>query len=123
MEKCPSSIWCQDLNTQPSEHEPPPITTRLGLPLNLLPSSSLEDVFRFRCCVLFLTQLGPFIYFFVLPRCEFIIKSLSPNYTSKSSVTIFGEILTLWQKSTGLWQVFDGLFLIWQNAYPTLANL
>ena len=25
---CPSSIWCRDLNPQPSEREPPPITTR-----------------------------------------------------------------------------------------------
>ena len=31
-EKCPSRIWCQDLNPQPSECEPLPITTRPGLP-------------------------------------------------------------------------------------------
>ena len=35
-EKCPASIWCQDLNIQPSEHESTPITTRPGLPLNEL---------------------------------------------------------------------------------------
>ena len=29
---CPSSIWRWDLNPQPSELEPPPITTRPGLP-------------------------------------------------------------------------------------------
>ena len=29
--KCPSSIWCRDLNSQPLEHESP-ITTRPGLP-------------------------------------------------------------------------------------------
>ena len=29
--KCPSSIWCWDLNPRPSEHESPPITTRPGL--------------------------------------------------------------------------------------------
>ena len=40
-----------------------------------------------------------------------------------SSVTRFGEILPLWQKFTSLWQIFNGLFLIWQNAEPTLANL
>ena len=28
----PSGIWCRDLNPRPSEHEPPPITTRPGLP-------------------------------------------------------------------------------------------
>ena len=27
---CPSKIWRRDLNPQPSEHEPPPITTRPG---------------------------------------------------------------------------------------------
>ena len=30
-EKCPSSIWCQDSNSRPLEHESPPITTRPGL--------------------------------------------------------------------------------------------
>ena len=29
-EKCPSRIWCWDLNPQPSEHELPPITTTPG---------------------------------------------------------------------------------------------
>ena len=40
-----------------------------------------------------------------------------------NSVTKFGEISPLWQKLTSLWLIFAGLFLIWQNAYPTLANL
>ena len=40
-----------------------------------------------------------------------------------SSVTRFGEISPTWQKFTSLWQIFDGLFLIWQNAEPALANL
>ena len=31
-EKCPSSMWCQDSNSQPMEHESPPIITRPGLP-------------------------------------------------------------------------------------------
>ena len=35
-EKYPSSIWCQDSNPRPSEHESPPKTTRLGF----LPSYS-----------------------------------------------------------------------------------
>ena len=39
------------------------------------------------------------------------------------SVTRFGEMLPLWQKFTSLWQIFDCLFLIWQNAEPTFANL
>ena len=30
--KCPSSKWRRDLNSQPLEHESPPITTRPGLP-------------------------------------------------------------------------------------------
>ena len=33
---CPSSIWRRDSNPPPSEHEPPPITTRPGLPPNKL---------------------------------------------------------------------------------------
>ena len=37
------------------------------------------------------------------------------------SVTRFGEISPLWQKVTSLWQNFDGLFLISQNAEPALA--
>ena len=39
------------------------------------------------------------------------------------SVTRFGEILPLWLKFTSLWQICKGLFLIWQNAEPILANL
>ena len=35
----------------------------------------------------------------------------------------FGEILPLWEKFTSYWKIFDALFLIWQNAEPTLANL
>ena len=31
MSKCPSSIWCQDSNPRPFEHESSPITTRPGL--------------------------------------------------------------------------------------------
>ena len=30
VKKCPSSIWFQDSNSQPLEHESPPITTRPG---------------------------------------------------------------------------------------------
>ena len=33
VKKCPSSIWCEDLNSWPLEHESPPITTRPGLSL------------------------------------------------------------------------------------------
>ena len=40
-----------------------------------------------------------------------------------TSVTIFGEISPLWQNFTSLWQLFGGLFLIWQNSQPTLVNL
>ena len=29
---CPSSIWCQESNSRPLEHESPPITARPGLP-------------------------------------------------------------------------------------------
>ena len=46
------------------------------------------------------------------------------SYTPFSaSVTRFGEISPLWLKFTSLGQIFDGLFLIWQNSMATLANL
>ena len=32
VKKCPSSIWCWDLNPQPLEHESPPMSTRPGFP-------------------------------------------------------------------------------------------
>ena len=32
VKKCHSSIHCRELNSQPLEHESPPITTRPGLP-------------------------------------------------------------------------------------------
>ena len=35
VKKCPSSIRCRDSNSRPLEHEPPPITTRPGLPPRL----------------------------------------------------------------------------------------
>ena len=37
VKKCPSSIQCRDSNSQPLEHESPPITTRPGL----LPMSTI----------------------------------------------------------------------------------
>ena len=37
------------------------------------------------------------------------------------SVTRFGENSPLLQTFTSLWQIFDNLFLTWQNAESTLA--
>ena len=37
VKKCPSSIWCQDSNPRPLEHESLPITTRPGIPPNYSP--------------------------------------------------------------------------------------
>ena len=46
-----------------------------------------------------------------------------PYFIEKSgSVTRFGEISPLWQKSANQ-PIFYRLFLIWQNAEPNLANL
>ena len=39
------------------------------------------------------------------------------------SMTRFGKISPLWKKFRSLWQIFDGYFLLLQNAEPTLANL
>ena len=41
--KCPSSIWCRDLNPQPLEHESPPITTRPGFPPKHVSYLSIVD--------------------------------------------------------------------------------
>ena len=38
-------------------------------------------------------------------------------------MTRSGKISPLWQKFMVLWNIFYGLFLIWPNAEPTLANL
>ena len=43
MHKFPSSIWCWDSNSQPSERESPPITTRPGLPTILTHSLNLVN--------------------------------------------------------------------------------
>ena len=40
-----------------------------------------------------------------------------------SSVTRFDKIAPFWQNFTSLCQKFHSLFLMWQNAEPTLANL
>ena len=40
----------------------------------------------------------------------------------ENSVTRFGKYSQLLQKFTSLWQFFDSLFLIWQNAEPTLVK-
>ena len=40
-----------------------------------------------------------------------------------SRVTRFGKISPFWQKFTSLWQIFDGVFLIWSNSKPSLTNL
>ena len=37
-------------------------------------------------------------------------------------MTIFGEISPLWQNPQSFWQFCVGLFTIWQNFDPTLAN-
>ena len=42
VKKCPSSIRCRDQNSQPSNYESPPLTTRPGLPPNKLHSFGPE---------------------------------------------------------------------------------
>ena len=58
------------------------------------------------------TLLILFIQIFIATRASHTI-----------SVTRFGEILPLWVKFTSHFQICYGLFLICQNAGPTLANL
>ena len=44
-EKCPSSIRCRDSNSQPSDYESPPLTTRPPLFSNLLEKYQLFQTF------------------------------------------------------------------------------
>ena len=39
------------------------------------------------------------------------------------SVTIFGEILPLWQKSKVFGSFIDGLFCLWKNVDPACVTL
>ena len=52
------------------------------------------------------------------------ITSLSRLYDGVPlpSVTIFGENLPLWQNKPRIWQLFDGLFSIWQKFEPIFAK-
>ena len=134
MEKCPSSIWCQDLNTQPSEHEPPPITTRLGLPLKLLPSSSLEDVFRCSVVACFFSHSLGHLFTFL----SYLDASSSSNHFHRithpspvwpylvkfwhfgKSLQVFGKFLTVYflfgKMLILLWQICDIIGLIFAVA-------
>ena len=46
----------------------------------------------------------------------------SSSSISRISVTRFGEISPFWQNLQSLGQFFEGLFTIWENLGPTLAN-
>ena len=59
-EKCPCSIRCLDLNSRPSEHESPPITTRPRLP-------PYFNCFVFFCCFFKWANPGPFFFYFRSP--------------------------------------------------------
>ena len=57
-ENCPSSIWCWDLNPQPSEHESPPITIRPGLPPNVVYLFGHQFDFVYHLQLFLLTRLS-----------------------------------------------------------------
>ena len=61
MKKCPFSIWRRDSNPRPLEHESQPITTRPGLPPEVVFFFHLESLF-----ILF----GGFQIFMVFIGCE-----------------------------------------------------
>ena len=63
-----------------------------------------------------------FSYILYLQAPKYIVTLSSCNYITRS-VTRFGEFSPLWQKFTNIWQIFDSLFLIWQNAEHTSENL
>ena len=60
VKKCPSSIQCWDSNSQPSDFESPPLTTKPGLPplsINL-------------CLV---QSISPYLHQFICPVCSRLI--------------------------------------------------
>ena len=88
-EKCPASIWRRDSNSQPSDYEPPPLTTRPGL----LPLHTVSIVF---CPVLLLMMmmgkikthfcsLSVVCFLFHLPLQKLIRKSFANIYGQAAS--------------------------------------
>ena len=101
---CPSIILCQDLNPQPSVHEPPPITTIPGLLPSFLAILSTQihvilrhKMFNLFVLYLFVGQFWALCQFYhschylsvvYLPVCEFTLLK-QPYIQFSASVTIF----------------------------------
>ena len=76
VKKCPSSIWHQDSNSQPSDNESPPLTTRPGL----LPTKvKLESFVKWRKNYSVLTNQRGGIYKARILYQFFPISKQAPN--------------------------------------------
>ena len=53
----------------------------------------------------------------------FLTNLTSTKVWPSSCVTRFGEISPLWHNFKSLRQIFESLFIIWQNVYFTLAKM
>ena len=51
------------------------------------------------------------------------LSRLFPSHLSIGTVVVWNQCDQIWQKITSLRQIFDGLFLIWQNAYGKFVTL
>ena len=107
VKKCPSSIWCWYSNSQPLEHEPPPITTRPGLPAqnvfiykdyrgngpehfsliwNILKKWAIPGLFFFYF-LLFMNKISPMTVF--EPRTSGVGSDHSATTTAQFSTFVF----------------------------------
>ena len=90
--KCPSSIRCRDLNSQPLEHESCPITTRPGL----------LSIFKNDCCHFknlshFSTQLRIFVF-----KYKGLIRSqIKPKQSQSGSLAGCQAIFLTFERAVG----------------------
>ena len=78
LQKCPSSICCWDLNTQPLEHEPTTTIIKANFGYLLLLNNMTEIVYSLRCHLKKLMHNGQRNHFRNL-RCKILIISLLNN--------------------------------------------
>ena len=86
---CPSSIWCQDSNPRPLEHESPPMTTRPKLPPNEVIVRSGSQIYAIR------TVFGTVVTFHIgdlpfISRCG----KFYEHWIEKIGGRFFGPFLT-----------------------------
>ena len=120
---CPSSIWRRDSNQRNLDREPPPITTRPGLPpwkVFFFHSSSFIYLFL----VFWLTNLNHLIHLLYLSPLMhlFLLFHLLLVHKVLNSVTRFGEISPLWHNIKKHLSFWKSSFSIWKHFELTFGN-